>query len=106
MSLSSSIIFLLYRTFPCPSSTQSCFGGLGQLQKQQLPFATSALTASSEKAEPSSDLLLSDSCVARLKEILGDEDKTSFLRVIVEGGGCSGFQYKFDIDTEVQEDDR
>ncbi|XP_063603530.1 iron-sulfur cluster assembly 2 homolog, mitochondrial-like [Penaeus indicus] len=94
------------RTFPCSSSTQLCIGGLGQLQKQQLTFATSTLTASSEKAEPSSDLLLSDSCVARLKEILGDEDETSFLRVIVEGGGCSGFQYKFDIDTEVQDDDR
>ncbi|XP_069993957.1 iron-sulfur cluster assembly 2 homolog, mitochondrial [Penaeus vannamei] len=92
------------RKFPCSSSTQPCLA-LG-LQKQQLPFATSALTASSEKAEPSSDLLLSDSCVARLKEILGNEDKTSFLRVIVEGGGCSGFQYKFDIDTEEQEDDR
>ncbi|XP_042856905.1 iron-sulfur cluster assembly 2 homolog, mitochondrial-like [Penaeus japonicus] len=91
---------------PCSSSSQSCLGGLGSLQIQQFPFATSTLVSSSEKAEPSADLLLSDSCVARLKEILGNDDKTSFLRVIVEGGGCSGFQYKFDIDTEIQDDDR
>ena len=36
----------------------------------------------------------------RLKEIAGP---TGALRVMVEGGGCSGFQYKFDIE-EVEGD--
>lgn len=40
-------------------------------------------------------LKLSDSAVKRLKEVCRDG---SFLRISVEGGGCSGFQYKFDFD--------
>ncbi|XP_062563735.1 iron-sulfur cluster assembly 2 homolog, mitochondrial [Armigeres subalbatus] len=47
-------------------------------------------------------LRLSDTCVKRLKEIC---DAKSFLRVTIEGGGCSGFQYKFDIDDSLAPDD-
>lgn len=47
-------------------------------------------------------LKLTESCVNRLKEICKDG---SFLRVTVEGGGCSGFQYKFDFDTKRAKDD-
>ncbi|XP_026468465.1 iron-sulfur cluster assembly 2 homolog, mitochondrial-like [Ctenocephalides felis] len=49
------------------------------------------------------DLLLTESCVKRLKEICENDQ---FLRVVVEGGGCSGFQYKFDLDTKIAEDDK
>ncbi|XP_063695792.1 iron-sulfur cluster assembly 2 homolog, mitochondrial [Culicoides brevitarsis] len=47
-------------------------------------------------------LILTESCVARLNEICTDG---SFLRITVEGGGCSGFQYKFDFDTKKASDD-
>lgn len=57
-------------------------------------------TALAEAAK--NELKLSDSCVKRLQEICKDG---SFLRVIVEGGGCSGFQYKLEIDKNLQPDD-
>ncbi|XP_013362604.1 PREDICTED: iron-sulfur cluster assembly 2 homolog, mitochondrial [Chinchilla lanigera] len=46
---------------------------------------------------------LTDSCVQRLLEIT---EGSEFLRLQVEGGGCSGFQYKFSLDTVINADDR
>ena len=48
---------------------------------------------------------ISDSAVRRIGEILKSEVEGAMLRVSVEGGGCSGFQYKFDIERAKAEDD-
>jgi iron-sulfur cluster assembly accessory protein len=40
---------------------------------------------------------LSDSAVRRIARILGGEPAGMALRVSVEGGGCSGFQYRYDL---------
>jgi iron-sulfur cluster assembly accessory protein len=48
---------------------------------------------------------ISSRAARRVAEILKTEQPGSALRVSVEGGGCSGFQYKFDIDKTVQDDD-
>ncbi|XP_064005688.1 iron-sulfur cluster assembly 2 homolog, mitochondrial [Pogoniulus pusillus] len=48
-------------------------------------------------------VFLSESCVKRLLEITAGSE---FLRLQVEGGGCSGFQYKFSLDTVINPDDR
>ncbi|XP_055853962.1 iron-sulfur cluster assembly 2 homolog, mitochondrial [Episyrphus balteatus] len=45
---------------------------------------------------------LSESCTKRLSEICKNG---LFLRITVEGGGCSGFQYKFDLDNKKNDDD-
>ena len=41
----------------------------------------------------------------RIGEILKVEGDGAMLRISVEGGGCSGFQYKFDVDHDKAEDD-
>jgi len=51
-------------------------------------------------------LSLTDSAVQKVQSLIDDEGDTSLcLRVFVTGGGCSGFQYGFTFDTEINEDD-
>ena len=33
------------------------------------------------------------------------KEKGSFFRIAIKGGGCSGFQYNFSVDTEKEDDD-
>ncbi len=40
---------------------------------------------------------LSDAAAKRIAAIVGAETGKNALRVSVEGGGCSGFSYKFDL---------
>ncbi len=48
---------------------------------------------------------LSDRAARRIAKILEREPKGSMLRVAVNGGGCSGFQYDFEITAEKAADD-
>jgi iron-sulfur cluster insertion protein len=52
------------------------------------------------------DFAVSASAAARILELLKDEKPGTRLRVSVSGGGCSGFQYLFDFDTQQNADDR
>jgi iron-sulfur cluster assembly accessory protein len=48
---------------------------------------------------------VSERAAHRIGEILKTEPAGTMLRVSVEGGGCSGFQYKFGMDREKAADD-
>ena len=48
---------------------------------------------------------ISERAARRIGEILKGEGGGAMLRISVEGGGCSGFQYKFDVDHAKAEDD-
>jgi iron-sulfur cluster assembly accessory protein len=48
---------------------------------------------------------ISERAARRIGEILKGEGGGAMLRISVEGGGCSGFQYKFDIEHAQAEDD-
>jgi iron-sulfur cluster assembly accessory protein len=45
----------------------------------------------------STGITVSERAAKRIGEILKGEPAGTMLRVSVEGGGCSGFQYKFDM---------
>ena len=48
---------------------------------------------------------LSDSAAARVQWIADRQNKPALLRLAVEGGGCSGFQYRFGLANAVEADD-
>jgi iron-sulfur cluster insertion protein len=56
-------------------------------------------------AAVSAPVSMSASAARRLVKILSGEGAGAALRVSVKGGGCSGFQYSFDIDKTRAEDD-
>ena len=48
---------------------------------------------------------VSERAAERIGEILKAEPPGTMLRISVEGGGCSGFQYKFDMERTQADDD-
>jgi iron-sulfur cluster assembly accessory protein len=51
------------------------------------------------------DVDLTERAAQRISEIAASDPANPFLRVSVDGGGCSGFQYRFDLVAASEPDD-
>jgi len=52
-----------------------------------------------------STVTVTDRAARRIAEIVAGEPAGTMLRIAVEGGGCSGFQYRFDLVGAAADDD-
>ncbi|XP_027349312.1 iron-sulfur assembly protein IscA-like 2, mitochondrial isoform X4 [Abrus precatorius] len=68
-----------------------------------LHHATSSAAAASD-VEP---IHMTKNCIRRMKELEAESSANrKLLRLSVETGGCSGFQYAFNLDDQINSDDR
>jgi len=51
-------------------------------------------------------ITLTENAANKVKELLESKSPSTFLRVGVRGGGCSGFTYNLEFDTSLGENDR
>jgi len=50
-------------------------------------------------------MTLTENAATKIKQLLAEEDDVNVLRVAIQGGGCSGFQYGLGFDRGAQEGD-
>jgi iron-sulfur cluster assembly accessory protein len=58
-----------------------------------------------EASVAEANVIVTERAARRIGEILQKEPAGTMLRVSVEGGGCSGFSYKFDTERDRADDD-
>jgi iron-sulfur cluster insertion protein len=52
------------------------------------------------------NLEITDKAKSEIQNLLKNESSKSFFRITIEGGGCSGFKYKFTVDDNINDDDQ
>jgi iron-sulfur cluster insertion protein len=63
-------------------------------------------TASSGAPQPPASVIFTDAAASKVGELIAEEDNPNLkLRVYISGGGCSGFQYGFTFDEQVESGD-
>ncbi len=63
-------------------------------------------TTATAEVDNSSPVLFSDSAAVKVRELIEEEGNEALnLRIYITGGGCSGFQYGFTFDENVNEGD-
>ena len=51
------------------------------------------------------EINFSKQAVEKIKQLIAKKPSGTFFRIAVKGGGCSGFQYDFTFDKEIDEND-
>ncbi|UTR15834.1 iron-sulfur cluster assembly accessory protein [Salipaludibacillus sp. LMS25] len=51
-------------------------------------------------------LTITEGAVSQVKAMMADDDDARYLRIGVQGGGCSGLSYVMGFDTEINEEDK
>lgn len=65
-----------------------------------------AVVETTDLSAPPVPLIFTDSAAEKVRDLIIDEANPELkLRVFVQGGGCSGFQYGFTFDEVINEDD-
>ena len=50
---------------------------------------------------------ITDQAAKKIKELSSQEkEEKNYLRISVDGGGCSGFMYKYDFTHKIEQDDK
>ncbi len=75
-------------------------------QGAENPFDGIDLDAPSQELSDSKEVRLTKRAAEQVRKIIADEDldKDLYLRVAVEGGGCSGLSYKLGLDHKTDDD--
>jgi iron-sulfur cluster assembly protein len=63
------------------------------------------MTEIQERPATTPPLSLTESAAAKIKQLLAEEPEVGVLRIAIQGGGCSGFQYGLGFDTAAVEGD-
>ena len=62
-------------------------------------------TVQTSEQETGQDIFLTSNAAKRVAAIAEKQAKPAILRLAVEGGGCSGFQYRFGLAEQIEPDD-
>lgn len=76
------------------------------LRSSSINSSSAALSEPQSSSPPPESIHMTDNFVRRMKELQADEAKEKMLRLSIEAGGCSGFQYTFALDDKTNSDDR
>lgn len=59
-----------------------------------------------ERPASNMNITITEKAVEKIADVIAEENDSSLmLRAFVQGGGCSGFQYGFTLDSSINEDD-